>query len=362
MRIIDSHLDLAWNALSFDRDQTLSVEELNAREAGMTDLRARGKATTSLPELRESGVAVCLATLLVRGHTKTPPAEGYRRTDLDFANQDIAHATAHGQLAYYRLLERRGEMRMLRTAAQLQTHWQQWQEKDVAELPVGYILAMEGADPITSAAEAEDWFAAGLRSVMLAHYGPSHYAMGTGQQGSLTTAGREMLRTFAKMGMLLDLTHLAEPGFFEALDAYDGPVMASHNNCRALVPGDRQFSDEQLRRLFERDAVIGVALDAWMLLPGWQRGKSRPEEVGLTALADHIDHLCQLAGTVRHAAIGTDLDGGFGNEQTPCDLRRYRDLWQLADILSQRGYSPDDVQQIFHGNWLRYFSENLPTD
>src|SRR3954452_12745692 len=110
----------------------------------------------------------------------------------------------------------------------------------------------------------------GLRCVGLAHYGPSAYAVGTGATGPLTDAGRDLLRALELLGMIVDLTHCAEPGFFEVLDGFDGPVLASHNACRALVPGDRQFSDEQIRRLVARGAVIGAPLDAWMLHPGWR--------------------------------------------------------------------------------------------
>ena len=173
----------------------------------------------------------------------------------------------------------------------------------------------------------------------------------------MTPAGREMLSEFDRLGIIHDVTHLAEPGFFEAFDCYSGPVMASHTNCRQLVPGDRQFSDEQLGLLIQRDAVIGGVLDAWMLMPGWQRGRSKPEEVGLAALADHIDYICQLAGNVRHVALGTDLDGGFGTEQTPGDLKRYRDIWGLADILRQRGYSDDDIKLMLGGNFKRMLQE-----
>jgi membrane dipeptidase len=137
-------------------------------------------------------------------------------------------------------------------------------------------------------------------------------------------------------------------------------VLASHHNCRALVPGDRQLADEQIRRLVARGAVIGAAFDAWMLYPGWVRGQTSPEVVSLDAVADHIDHVCQIAGDVQHAALGTDLDGGYGHEQTPRDLKVYSDLHRLADILERRGYSGQDVDAIFHGNWLRFFGETLP--
>ncbi|MCB0016103.1 MAG: membrane dipeptidase, partial [Anaerolineales bacterium] len=155
-------------------------------------------------------------------------------------------------------------------------------------------------------------------------------------------------------------THLSEKGFFQALDHFDGPVLASHNNCRALVPGDRQFSDEQIRRLLERDAVIGVAFDAWMLHPGWKRGVTDRNVVDISAAVDHIDHICQLAGDCAHAAIGSDLDGGFGTEQTPKGLDRIGDLHKLIPTLRERGYSEQDVDSIFHGNWLRYFQKHLP--
>jgi membrane dipeptidase len=110
----------------------------------------------------------------------------------------------------------------------------------------------------------------------------------------------------------------------------------------------------------KRDAVIGVAFDAWMMYPGWERGKTPPAVVGIEAAADHIDHVCQLAGSTRHSAIGSDLDGGFGTEQTPRDLDTIADLQKLAGILAARGYTRADVEAIFHGNWLRFFSQALP--
>jgi membrane dipeptidase len=160
--------------------------------------------------------------------------------------------------------------------------------------------------------------------------------------------------------MILDATHLSDTSFFQALDTFGGPVLASHNNCRALVPDGRQFSDEQIRRLIERGAVIGAVLDAWMLAPGWVKGQTTREVVALDAVADHIDHICQLAGNARYAAIGSDLDGGYGTEQVPVGLDRISDLQKLDAILSRRGYPPESIDAIFHGNWLRFFREHLP--
>ena len=183
---------------------------------------------------------------------------------------------------------------------------------------------------------------------------------GTSTDGPLGQAGVELLNEFMRVGMILDVTHLSAQSFFEALDVYDGPVIASHHNCQALVPGERQLSDEQIRLLIERHAVIGTALDNWMLYPSWKPGENNPKLVTLESVADHIDHVCQIAGNSQHCALGTDLDGGFGTEQTPEDVNTYSDNQRLAIILERRGYSSSDVDAVFYSNWLKFFSEALP--
>jgi membrane dipeptidase len=222
------------------------------------------------------------------------------------------------------------------------------------------ILSMEGADPVVEPGQVEEWWAAGLRAIGPAHYGRSHYAYGTGVDGPLSARGVELLREMDRVGMILDVTHLSDRSMREALDVFEGAVLASHHNCRALVPGNRQLDDEQIRELVRRDAVIGVALDAWMLYPGWVRGETRPEVVSLEAAADHVDRVCQIAGDARHSGIGSDLDGGFGTEQTPKDVETIADLQKLGAIFERRGYSDADIDAIFHGNWMRFFMNALP--
>ena len=159
----------------------------------------------------------------------------------------------------------------------------------------------------------------------------------------------------ALLGIILDVTHLSDDSLDESMDIFGGTVWASHCNCRALVPGDRQLSDEQLRRLFERGGVVGAAFDAWMLIPDWNRGVTTPETSGvaLSHVVDHIDYVCQLADNSDHAGIGTDLDGGFGREQAPGDLQTIADLQKLVVLLGQRGYSADDIDKIMSGNFIR---------
>ena len=357
--VFDAHLDLGWNAVAFNRDLTLEVPEIRGLEAGMTDEPSRGRNTLSFPELNRAGVKVCLATLLARSGPAQSKRSIAKRTELDSVSQSIAYSQVHAQLAYYRLMEQQGHMRQIRAASELRSAWKAV-EQNGRTLPLHYILSMEGADPIVTPDQVEYWWRLGLRAVGLAHYGRGQYAFGTHVDGPISPAGVELLREFEKAGMIVDVTHLCDTSFFQALELFQGPILASHHNCRALVPGDRQLADEQIRLLAQRGAVIGVALDAWMLVPGWVRGESNPEKLSMTSLADHIDHMCQLLGNTRHVAIGTDLDGGFGTEQTPGDLNTIADIQKLGAILNERGYSKSDIDAIFSGNWLRFFEQALP--
>jgi membrane dipeptidase len=344
MIVIDSHLDLSYNALNWNRDLRQSVSAIRASEAGLT-AKGRGTNTVAFPEMRAGEIGICLATVLARSNPRGS-------TNIDFRNQQIAFAMAQGQLAYYRVLESEGECCLIRDAATLRACFEAWRS-DPMRAQFGFVLSMEGADPIVSPAQVRQWWDDGLRVVGLAHYGPSAYAHGTGSSGGLPPKGPELLEAMAEAGMILDLTHLADQSFWEALKLWKGPVLASHNNCRALVPGDRQFDDDQLRAIVERDGVIGAVFDSWMLAPGWT--PARNSEVSLDAVIDHIDHVCQMAGNARHAAIGSDLDGGYGAEQTPAGIDTIADLQKIPALLSARGYSQKDIAGILHGNWLRFF-------
>lgn len=346
MLILDAHLDLSWNALGWNRDLDQTVAQIRKSEAGMQG-KARGNNTVTFPDMRRGNIGIALATVLARCNPNG-------RSSIDFRTQEIACAVAQGQLAYYRLLERRGVCEMLLDWPSLQKSFGQW-EHGSDDAPFGFILSMEGADPIISPDHAADWFEAGLRVVGLAHYGPSAYAHGTGCTGGLTPAGDELLRIMEQLRMILDLTHLADESFWQALEQFTGPVLASHNNCRAIAPGDRQYSDEQIRAIIEREGVIGAPFDAWMMVPGWTADRAKSPQVTLDSALNHIDHICQLAGNAHHVAIGSDLDGGFGTEQTPEDLDTIADLQGLQPLLRKRGYSEPDVKAIFHGNWLRFF-------
>jgi membrane dipeptidase len=168
--------------------------------------------------------------------------------------------------------------------------------------------------------------------------------------------GIALLKEMERLNIILDATHLCDDAFWQALDHFTGHVWASHNLARALVNHNRQFSDEQIKALIERGSVIGGALDAWMMVANWVRGKSTPREMNVTlnTLIDHLDHICQLAGNALHIGIGSDLDGAFGREQCPYDLETISDLQKLNELLAKRGYSESDIENIMNGNWLRF--------
>jgi membrane dipeptidase len=271
-----------------------------------------------------------------------------------------AWAHTQGQLAWYRAMEKKGELKQIRDWQELEAHLAYWNAgEDKSQKAIGYILSLEGADSIVTLDYLETAYANGLRALGPAHYGPGRYAFGTDSSAPLSQQGKDLLRKMDELGIILDATHLCDLAFWDALDHFQGPVWASHNNCRALVDHNRQFSDEMIKALIARGAVIGGVFDAWMLSPGWIRGESTPKErnVTLNTLLDHFDHICQLAGNANHIGIGSDLDGAFGKEQCPSDLETIADLQKIPDLLLARGYSDEDVQQVMHGNWLRFLKK-----
>jgi len=348
--LFDVHLDLSMNALDFNRDLRWSQERLRRRESGQTDQPFRGRSTVCFPEMRRGRVGLCVATQIARSVDYFTRMSGW-------FSPEQAWAHTQGQLAWYREMEAVGELVQIRNKAQLELQLRSWSgADDVSRLPIGYILSLEGADSLVSFRHLERAYAEGLRAIGPVHYGPGVYGMGTDAVGPLTARGRELLPQLEELGMILDVTHLCDESFRDAMDRFHGPVWASHSNCRALANWNRQFTDDQLRELIERGAVIGMALDAIMLVHGWQHHRSRPADFNLRLdrVCDHIDHICQLAGNSRHVGIGSDLDGGFGTEQTPMDVDSIADLARLSDLLAARGYSAADVDGILYGNFVSF--------
>jgi membrane dipeptidase len=267
-------------------------------------------------------------------------------------------------------MEADGELKQIKNLEELEQHLIDWDNhKSIInqsitnqsqitnhKSQIGYILSLEGADSIVTLKHLERAYEYGLRALGPAHYGPGRYAFGTDSEGPIGTKGKALLKEMERLNVILDATHLCDESFREAMDNFNGHVWASHHNCRALVNHNRQFSDDQLKELISRGAVIGAPMDAWMIVPNWVRGKSTPEGMGvnLERVVDHMDHICQLAGNANHIGIGSDLDGAFGKEQSPYDIDTIADLQKISQILQNRGYSPSDIGNVLAGNWLRF--------
>lgn len=351
MLIVDSHLDLGFSASQLNRDLTVPavVARSHDPEAAM---RSFGSCTVTFPDLRQGHVGIIFGTAMSRLDAND------RWTKTGMYCQDQCYAVGVGHYAVYEALERQGEIRTIRDIATLDkviADWESATDESAAHTPVGVVLTMESADPILDPEMVPEWYDRGLRMVSISHYGTSAYSHGTGTEGGLLPTAAPLLKALDDAGIIIDLTHTTDEAFWEILDIYDGPVAASHHNCRALTPGQRQLTDEMIKAIIERDGVIGAAFDAWMLDPEWQREKpawDQTTKATLETVADHIDYVCQIAGNANHAGIGTDLDGGFGTEQAPRDLNTIADLQRMRGILSGRGYSEEDVLKILSGNWI----------
>ena len=366
MLIFDGDFPMAPVALDYRRDMTLPLDELRRRDDTPGNV-----ALASLPEMRRAGIAAAIvkvATDMQReGHTirgANPPHRMY--------------ALGRGQMAYYEILDSMGEIRVLRTRADLAEHMAAWEtaaddEAARSRLPVGTVLGFEGADAVVEPEQLREWWDGGIRLVSLGHYGWSPYAggTGTGEDAGLLERGPALLREMDRLGMLLDVTHTSDRAVREALEIFSGPLLATHSNVRALAPGERQLPDDLVRAVIERDGVIGASMDCFMIHPGlntdwgqdvWPDPRTlfAREEVTLEMLADHVDHVCQLAGDALHAGIGGDTDGQGGRENAPIEIETVADYAKLADIFGRRGYSEADVENLMFRNWVRLFERTLP--
>lgn len=350
MLVVDAHLDLSMNALEWNRDIRRPIQEIRNREKGMADKPDRGNGVVSLPELRKGNIGLVVATQIARYVSIENTLPGWH-------SPQQAWAQTQGQLAWYSAMEDEGEMFQVNDLQTLENHLKRWNSPTSTEnKAIGYILSLEGADSIVSIRYLEKAYQNGLRAVGPGHYGPGRYAQGTNATGGIGSDGKALLKEMERLNIILDATHLCDDSFWEALDNFHGHVWASHNNVRALVDHNRQFSDDQLKELIKRGAVIGGVMDAWMMVPNWIKNVSTPSEMNCTLekLIDHMDHICQIAGNAHHIGIGSDLDGAFGKEQSPADIETIADLQKLPHLLSKRGYTKNDIENVMHGNWLRF--------
>jgi membrane dipeptidase len=360
--LIDAHCDLAWNTLNWGRDYTRSAAETRQRETGSIAVESNGDTLLGWPDYQRGQVALVFSTLFAAPKRTKEGAWD----KLCYSSADEAHQLCMDQLnLYHELTESQpDQFRLIGNSQDLQDHMAAWHNPTQQSKPVGLVVLMEGAEGIRTAEELEEWHERGLRLIGLAWSG-TRYAGGTREPGPLTEEGRRLLKAMAEFGFVLDLSHMDEQAAWDALEVYDGSIVATHVNCLALLPNfptNRHYPDLLLRAIIERGGLIGNVPVNSFLKTGWSRksGSSR-EEVPLDDFVAHLDHVCQLAGDSRHAGIGSDFDGGFGVQSVPPEIDTIADLQKIGPLLAGRGYTESDVANVLGQNWLRLLQDNLPS-
>jgi membrane dipeptidase len=346
--IVDAHEDIAWNVVTLGRDVRRSALETRQLELGTDNVKRNGLCMVGLPDWLKGRVALVFGTIYA-----APARPGRTSGPQTYSNAAQAHRLGQGQLdTYRRLADEEDRVALVGCQDDLRRVLASWQGDSPT---VGIVLLMEGADPIREPAEAEWWFERGVRLIGLSWKAGTRYAGGDAAPGPLTDPGRELLEVMAELGMILDVSHLAEESFYEALGRFEGRVVATHANPRALVPGARQLSDEMIRRLADRDGVIGIVPANYFLRSDWRTTPATLDDVAVA-----IDHVCQVVGDAGHVGLGSDFDGGFGADDTPPALDTVADLWRIGPTLAEVGYDEEQVEAILGGNWLRVLEDALP--
>jgi membrane dipeptidase len=359
--ILDAHLDIAYHTLCFNRAWTTSVYKQRQLESGLPVEEVEGIRVAALPEALLGRVGITFGTIFT-----CPYKEGGQ-----FSNEAVAYRTPEeayqkgiAQIdVYQRLADEHPNIRLIRTQRELQTVLDSWQAGVSFENHLfGIVLLMEGGDPILEPKQFEEWYERGVRIVGPA-WGATRYSGGTGTPGPFTPLGRELLTVMKSFNAILDLSHLSEDAAYEALDRYEGVMIASHSNARRFHQSDRHLTNQAIRRLAERGGVIGIPMYNRFLKEGWLRSTgSKKEEVTVaTHVMAAIDHICQLTGSSDHVGIGSDLDGGFGLRSVPAEIDTISDLQVIPDLMAKRGYSPTDIYAVQSMNFLRVLRATLPT-
>ena len=357
--LVDAHQDLAWNMLTLGRDYTQTQSEIQASEVGTGKPEFNGDSLLGWDVYQQGNIGLVFATLFAGPIRR-------KKGDLDilfYKDFDQAHDLYRRELdAYHRLVsEHPDKFSLITTKTALEAHLELWRAKTPqAEAPVGLVILMEGAEGVRDVSELEMWHELGVWMIGPAWAG-TRFCGGTGEPGPLTKDGYELLDAMSDLGTSLDISHMDEKAALQALDYFEGRIIASHANSLALLKdcnSNRFLSDEVIAKLVERGGVIGmVPLNKFL---DWSVQKGDPrEKVSIQLVADQIDHVCQIAGSAKHVGFGSDSDGGFGVQSVPHEMLSAADLHKLAPILRERGYAEDELAGVFGGNWIEFLKLSL---
>ena len=359
--IIDAHEDLACESLYGGFDYTRSVADNRKYYNGPESFRS----TIGWPELQKARVGIIFGTVFMN-----PPGDQIttqKNRETTYVTSEDFHAAVCAQLDFYDRLsgEHPDQYCRIFTRADYDAAVKDWSDDSDGEHPVRLVTLLEGCEGLRSFDDLELYDERGIRLIGPVWAGGRWCAgtKSTSMKDALTDDGKTLLQKMSSLGCVLDVSHMKNHSAMDALDYYDGVAAASHVNCNALLPGfpvERHFNDETIRALIAHDGVMGVIPYNFFLSTKWDRKDPETRKlVTLDTLADHIDHICQIAGHSRAAAIGTDFDGGFGYPQIPYEMNDIADLPKLAAVLERRGYGQEDIENIFHKNWQRILERAL---
>ncbi len=358
--MVDSHEDLAWNILTFGRDYTRSAEKTRLLEKDTDTPRHNNDTLLGWEEYQTANVGIIFSTLFA---APIRTREGDWDTQTYTTRQD-AHRMYRTQLdTYMRLTDTYPDkFRLLRSGDDINCLLADRELVPTGkERVIGLLPLMEGADCIRNPRELPEWVDLGVRLIGLA-WQATAYSGGTREPGPLTEDGIRLLQEMDSAGCVLDISHMDEKAVWQALDRFQGRVMASHVNPNHFLRArnsNRFVNDDVIRTVVERNGVMGLVPYNLFLDPEWVKNGAETR-TPIQRFVEQIDYVCQLAGSAEHAAIGTDFDGGFGLQNAPLEINSIADIPIIAPMLLEKGYTNRDIENIFGENWIRFLLEALP--
>lgn len=312
-----------------------------------------------LPRAQEGGIAGGFCAVFIPSPAQEEMSEksvtitenGYRVRLASPLEHDYAMRTAMGMVALLFRLEDRsqGQLKVVRSVAEL--------EQCISTGVHAAILHFEGAEAIDADLNAlEVFYRAGLRSLgpvwsrptIFAHGVPFGYPLSPDTGPGLTDLGKELIKACNRLGILIDLSHLNEQGFWDVARLSTAPLVATHSNVHAICPTTRNLTDKQLDAIKESGGLVGLNFGVNDLRPDG----GRDPNISLEVLVQHIDHLVARLG-IDGVAFGTDFDG----TTIPTEIGDATGMPKLLALLREHGYDDAALHKLGHENWLRVLAK-----
>jgi membrane dipeptidase len=230
--------------------------------------------------------------------------------------------------------------------------------KTIKQEKIAAVITIEGGEPLEKRIETlRTIYRLGARSLTLTHFPRNALGDGSGSDSGshLTDFGKQVVEEMNQLGMIVDISHLNETGFWDVIEQTNSPILATHSNCKALCSHHRNLKDEQIKALAEKGGVLNLSFCAGFIKDGI--GFGNPETIKKVTIEDwldHLDHAVKLVST-NHVGIGSDLDGGCGFPGLD-DVTKFP---SLTEGMISRGYSNEDIRKILGSNNMRVFKKVL---